>query len=119
MGKPHTIPVGTTIYGDFLGLSKNNTEGRIVLATGEILSFLVTENQATELSKRKGKTVGLIGSANYNPVTLKIESFILAEIGPYRGGSVAKAFEELRKISTGWDDCKTNDDILRALGRID
>ncbi len=101
---PRHAPVfgETTVFGTIIRAGGKSPTVHVELSDGRILSCTASKKHAKELGAVLYTTVGLRGHATWDPITMRVESFAIKSIEPYRDGSVVDAFAELSKELGGF-----------------
>lgn len=117
--KPESVLVKSdlSIYGDLIKIGGENSKAWFKLIDGQNIDFIITREQAEELSPKIYKTIGLKGNAKWNAKTRNIVTFKLYDVIPYKAGNLRKGLEKIKNISSGFWDKLNNEEIDNFLLR--
>ena len=109
-----TIRSSVKIYGEIVDVGNN-----IHVKVNEGYNVIVETDKMTckKLAHKLWENVGLRGNAKWDIESFKITEFKLTDILDYNPGSVAATFNDLKNLSSGWDNFNSNDDITKQLFR--
>lgn len=108
----------TTIYGELFDAGGDNPNLHVKINND--YTVIIDTDRATAkalAAKYLYDQVGLRGHAKWDLFTSKIVEFKLYEVLDYVPGNVKKTFDELRNITSGYWDNKSDDDIKKNLLR--
>lgn len=102
------------VYGVLIKLGGEKNRAWVDLYDGSKISFPITDQELVVLRSRLKEPVALSGTATWNTLSKKVVYFKLKEIINFQPSTVAEGFENIKKISSGWNNL-TDKEIINIL----
>lgn len=102
------------IYGILNKIGGDINKAWVECYDGSRISFKITDEQLVKLRTKVKEPIALKGEAKWSAYSQKIVSFKLKEVIDYIPNTIQDGFDNLKKISTGWNDL-SNDNIIKFL----
>ena len=116
--KNHLVKGERTIYGKLIDVGGENPNIHLKVNDDYIIIITTDEKNAKYLATKLFEKVGLKGTAKWDAITSQIVDFKLHDIIDYIPGNVSNAFNEMKKLTSGfWDNFNNNDEINNHLFR--
>jgi len=103
------------IYGVLNKIGGDKNRAWVELYDGSRISFPISDLQLVQLRNKVKEPISLKGKATWSASSKHVIYFKINEVIEYNPESVYEGFQEIKKVTTGWDDLNNNADIINFL----
>ncbi len=104
------------IYGELVKIGGDNARAWLRLINGNVFSFAITKEQATDLSPKLYNPIALYGKKKINSLSDYIVGFKLYDIVNYQPYNTSSAIKKLQSLTSGiWDEYNDNESITKYI----
>lgn len=96
------------LYGILNKIGGDKNRAWVELYDDSRISFPISDEQLVVLRSKVKEAIAVQGTATWNTISKRVVYFKIKSVIDYTAGAVSEGFEEIRKLSSGWDSDQTN-----------